>query len=482
MASDPRFEFSDAPQREKLINKQPLFGSEFISVLPLCGITMPDQPQCMDFIFPENAVLLPGPNTYFQIALAFEKRTKNTTGDWSPTTATDKSKIVLQTNWFEKLLRNIELYIDNRQVRLHDQPNYVDAYLNTFLYHTMHPTLKRQLAPESCNPIYATAELTTEWADGADEWNEYAKKVLKTGGIVFSYTPLMMWPFFQGPKHTMFNSPHPPNAVPLGALGRVMIRFNFRESYDHVFKTKENNADDYRINFAEMGMRLHCEVARMSNSMEKSFLNTRGPLPYVGITKIAHVTRMPDNNPNYTIRIPNVYIPDAVLVFALPKEVISGEDSFNAQERSVGFTKHKIKRLMVLFNGDQFIQKGVIPAERTNYYRKIAYCQHINFPICGIPIDESKVKLENMIEESTNTNFLYPHIYYRLDPGYGLKGSPIESLASTLSQRGDLDINMEFEGKGSSADAVYVLLAIYEDCNLYLEPKSGRVYNRYLPD
>lgn len=479
---DPRFEFSDVPHREKLITKQPLYGSEFITVLPLCGLSMPNQPQVMDFVLPENTVLLPGPGTYFQIVIGVEKRTKDTTGDWEATVAADKDKIFFNTNWFEKLFRNIELYIDNRQVRLHDQPNYIDAYLNAFLYHFMHPTLKRQLGPETCHPINATIEKSTEWTDTGTKWAEYSKAILKSGGFVFSYTPLMIWPFFQGPKHATLNSPHPPNAVPLGALGRVMIRFNFRESFDHVFKVKNNNTHDYRISFSSTGMRLNCEIARMSASMEKSFLSTRGPLPYVGVTKIAHVTRMPDNNPNYTIRIPNIYLPDAVLVFAIPKEVASGEDSFTAQEKSIGFVAHKIKRLFVQFNGDQFIQKGVIPAERTNYYRHITYNQHINFPVCGIPVDENKIKLSNMLEETGSENFLYPHIYYRLDPGYGLKGSPIESQLSTLSQRGDLDINMEFEGQGSTQEAVYVLLAIYEDCNLYLEPKSGRVYNRYLPD
>lgn len=458
---DSRFIYGESP-KWKQGQKQFLWGSEYLTITPTSKSST-----LFEFELPTGSTLMFGNQSGFYIKGYLQVKDSATTADTSFATvaAAQAADVALIPNWFEHLIKDIQLYHGNMPLNPHDVPRYSDAYLNSYLYAYMYPETKKCLLPEPHNPGHNVGidSGSISLTEASSVWQTYAPTVLGTRKLEFRHVPLHTFPFVQQPNFC--TDGRPPAAIPLPVLQKMTIQLQFKEDQSHIFMKKAGNAKVYR--FKIESIELIVEEARLNPSLEKSYLNQKGMLYYSGLTKFAMAENINASVQQHKLRFQDVPMPEGIFICALPKTALSGTYD-NATVSGAVFKEHNISELIVNFNNMPLSIK--IPHIGEVGIRAIELKQmmdHYEYPPFGVLQDPALIRFDLIKEGGKGGAF--PHVYVPLCPsGKETRIVPVGADGQVINKNGDLDITLKF-GTGGAKDVTYLAYIFYTDVNMILD-------------
>lgn len=441
----------------------------------------------IEFEFPNDGPVAFGPMTGFVVRGVFERRTRATeaavAGEWDLAPAADSANILLQPNWFEHLVKSVEVYHDNQKVSVHNTPKFADPYLHEYLFAYMDPLLKDCLFTEAQNPGHTCHANKVNWMTGAaatdaSQFADYAKHVLGVTPVEFLFVPPFVFPFYQSPN---FSAAEHLNVLPMHQLGRMTVTLSFRDSFENVIAatTAEGKKHDYR--FRLLNCDLQCQYARCSDQLHAALRRERRTLYFGGLTKRALAESPPAGTLSHRFSFADVPMPEGVFIFALPKGATTGIKKF--QPEDLGYKQHGIHGVEVTVNDKRFYMKTPNPTNlKTHTMDRVHYFDHRVYPPFGVYQDTDLVSFERTLDGCKDT--LHPHVYLSLVavPGAGgIRKVPVGETGSVYKANVNLDIAVKFGTDGSPADVTYLCYIFYTDVNMRLDLGSRVFRSVYTP-
>jgi len=475
---DSRFVYPDPPGK-RYGEKQALQGTELVTILP-----SNKSDTLYEFELPsKQSTYLFSARTGFKVKGVFEFKASATAADntYDKIPEADYATLQLQPNWFEMLVKSVDVFHNNASVRCHDVPRYADMWLNTYLYSVMDDEIKRCLFPETNSPGRAVPTKIDGWTLAANsEWHEYSKKLFGKPSIVFRYVPTFVFPFYQQANFCSHGE-RPPAAIPMSILNKMTISLQLKEKFDGIFRQTAANTKAYR--FRIESIELMVEEARLSSPFERSYLSRTKPLLYSGVTKFGIVENINNAVLQHRIQFPSVEMPEGLFIFALPNTVTGGEYKYQTlADASVGkniFSKTNIESVEISFQDYPLAIKTPNLGNIRDHIIEIAqYIDHMEYPPFGVYQNLEKLTLDDIKEAGEYS--LFPHIYINLCPsgnktrliGHGDEGRSIDRL-------GNLDLNVKFATDGANAGLTYFFYIFYTDYNVYLDYKEKQFVPYY---
>lgn len=487
---DNRFEFPSASSmsgKEKPI----MLGSELRIIEPLQKVDSNKMPTMLEYDIYSTRPVMPGPQTRFRVSGKFMKRAKATDAAPNPVWTgiendSEAKKVLLAPNWFEMLIKSIDVYYNHDRISSFNESSRVLPHMNAFIYHHMDDKIKKLLFPEMCHPAHLTPANKDDFTAGNEEckvWMDYSKHIFKVGGkFEFGFTPTFLWPFHQSPTHWT-DPKNPSKVLPLTLFGHIFTRIYFVDNTSTIFKKKAGNDADYK--FVLQSMDLVLEEIRLPPLAERQLNQTKKIMQYPGVSRVQLVENLSGGTLNHRCKFQNIPLPEAVLIFAVNKNVAPGTWSFADDENYKNvFMSHNIESIEIIFDEKTYHMKDLSIGSISNDIMDMkAFVDHVFVPPMGMPVDLNKVKL-NSLKEGASLS-AYPHIYLPLTPYNNKKTRLIpyyDDTASSLGKRSDLKLNIKFKSAGtpgSTADVAYVVTAIWTDQSLSFDPAHSKFINPY---
>jgi len=473
---DARFAYPDPPTRRD-VWKQALQNAETVCLLPTNKSST-----LYEFELPgRQSTYLFGSRAGFKIKGVFECKANAAAAatTYDKIAANDYKTFMLQPNWFENIVKSVDVFHNNTSIKCHDVPRYADTWLNTYLYSTMDKDIKRFLFPESGSPGRCVPTKLEGWTLEEDsEWHDYSKHVLDKASLVFRYVPANTFPFYQ---QTNFGLDGEPAAIPMSILNKMCISIQLKDDFSVMWGQTTANTKVYR--FRIESIELVCQEAKLNPTFEKQYLTRTKPLHYRGLTKFALVENIPPNVLQHRTQFPSVEMPEGLFIFALPKTVTGGEFKYvSVPPADLGkqiFKTHNIDVVDVTYKDMPLAIKTPNLGTVRDHMMEIGqYVDHMVKPPFGIYQDLANLTLEDIKEGGENS--LFPHIYLNFCPSGNttrLAGHGEEGKSST--RPGNLDLNIKFRGDGSAEDVTYFFYIFYTDYCMVLDYKEKQFVPYY---
>jgi hypothetical protein len=458
----------------QLGTKQALQGSDYIKIEPTSKVEpLPTQ---VDFELPNKKCLLFGQMSKFRIKGGFQVQSAANAA-WANVKATEVENVLLAPNWFEMLIKEVAIFHNHYKIASSSETRFIAPFLNAYLYQNMDPVLKKLLCPNASHPANCVPKGLEKWSLSAGGWTEYAPAVFKDGMFSFEYTPLFLFPFFQG-SNFITDPDSVPRLLPMPNLGRIQIRFTFFDSQDHIFRNKAGNTSKYQFLFDNFDLVL--EEARLAPPFEKQFLSSKKLLPFSGVTRLQLVEPVPNGNSTYRCKFQDILMPEALFVFCLPKTVASGTYKFSGDDSTNIYTAHNIQSLDLSFDGKRFaLREPHLGTYKDDEMDTKQLFDHLAIPPFGIRQDANKLTFAHVADGSKNTAF--PHVYIPLITGPDRQRIiPALDDGSCIMKKADLEVNFKFTDSNSANNSVYVIYACYTDVATIYDPKNNYFYSPYL--
>ena len=471
--SDPRLEYVDLPTWQQY-KQQRLLGTNYVVIEP--NNQLVEEPTQVEFEINNFAPLLFGPMSKFQIQGHFETRATDN-DEWDGPAAADASNVLLAPNWFEMLIKSVDVFHNNQRISASDEARFIPAHLNAMLYAYMEPTAKKLLCPQPVHPGYCVPVNKDSWKLDAEPYNSYAKQVFTGDKIFFDYVPNFQFPFYQGSNFLTDGSA--PRMVPMQTLGKLSVRFSLFDKQDHIFRNKANHTKKYRFVFDAFNLIL--EETRLAPTFERTLLSAKKQLAYPGVTRLQLVESIPGGTASFKTRFQDICMPESLFIFCLDKQVASGTYSFATSTKENVFLPHNISSIDLSFDGKRFSLKephlGNIGDDSLD--SKTLF-DHLAAPPFGVNLDSTVATYTKLRQGGENS--AYPHIYIPLVHYSGDKNRLIPAMddGSCVSKRADLNIDFKFARNNSTENAVYVIYAIYTDVAIILDLKNKYFMSPYL--
>jgi hypothetical protein len=267
--------------------------------------------------------------------------------------------------------------------------------------------------------------------------------------------------------------------VPMQNLGKLSIRFTFFDRQDHIFRKKAGNTKKYRFAFEAFDLIL--EEARLAPAFERTLLASKKQLAFPGVTRLQLVESIPGGTASYKTRFQDICMPESLLIFCVNKQVASGTYSFATSTKENVFLPHNIGSVDLSFDGKRFsLKEPHLGNVGDDSLDSKTLFDHLAVPPFGVNLDPAVATYAKLQEGGVNS--AYPHIYIPLMHYGGDKSRLIPAMddGSCVSKRADLDIFFKFVLNNSTADAVYIIYAIYTDVAIILDLKNKIFTSPYL--
>lgn len=473
--AEARLTFGEAPFGWRAGTKQHLLGSDYVLYDSTAKVDA--QPSTVEFEIVSNQVALFGPMTKFQVTGTFESKTSATEGDWTPATDADKDKVVVQPNWFGHLIKEVAVFYGNHKLCTSDEAQYIAPFLDTYLYAQMDPLAKKLLCPQLNHPGNGVPVNDKEWTFEAagKEWYAYAPNIFTGKSIVFDYIPLHLFPFFQRANYLIDNNW--PSPLPVPALGKLIVRFTFVDTFNKIFKKKTGNAKLYRFTFDNI--QLLVEEARLPLAYEKQFLSRKNAFYYSGVTKAMIAETIVGDSLQYRTRFQNVPFPEGLFIFCLDKKCLAGTYDYQDAPDTKVFMNHNIDKVYLTYNGQSFYTREPNTSQTLNEFMQVKQLMdHLAAPPFGMTQDPKKLSLPGI--ENGGNDTPYPHVYINLC-NFGDKSRlvPLLNDGSLLSNNHDLDLQLTFLPAGARGNANYIFYLYYTDTNQVLDMRTKKFFSPY---
>lgn len=475
--SDNGYSF-EKDEKWRNAKQQKSFGTEWLKIEALQqtkGI-----PKQLEFELYGSRPLKFNGLTRFQVAGRFEtKETNGTT--WAVCEEAEAKRLLLAPNWFEMLLSSIDVFYGNDKISTHDVNSYVDFHMNTMAYYYMHPDLKKVLCPQACHPAnhMPTKKGDFVWGNTEAEttmsgWEEYAKHVFLGAdkNFEFQWVPLHVFPFYQHPNWILDADQ---TDLPFPHIGKMFVRFNFKEDQSCIFRRKAGNNKKYR--FVIDKFFLWAEEDRQSPVSAKI---PKRDIVFRGLSKDSRCESIMASDVTYRTRFQRQALPEQLMIVALSKNIISNTwkvSDIRFETDSI-FLQHNISEVQVVYNGMTFVNKEPNFQQQSCELTYTKYMLDVlRNGIFGVAVDPSKITYDELKD---STRMLFPHVLM----DFTLNGTheriqPIQSDGTALKQDGAIEVNLKFNATGATADAAYVIFCIYKDHTLVYDLKSDKFINRY---
>lgn len=465
---DSRLLYSDMPSWQQGF-KQALHGTEIHIIKPYSKST-----SVYEFQLPRHQVLLFGSISGFMIKGCFESKANSNANDstFSKLDINSGNEVILQPNWFEHLIHDIQLFCNNQIISVHDVPRNVDPFLNTYLFAHMHNVTRDCLFPEVYNPGRCVGLTEEDWSmtDEKSKWRKYSKELFGKESVTFRYLPFFVFPFYQ--QANLCIDGRAPAALPMSLLGNSTIILHFNEKWNDIFMKSENNEKVYRFRLESIELVL--EEARLNPIFEKKFLSQKSNLVYQGVSKVAIYENINTGALNHRCRFQNVLMPEGIFIFAIPNNVINGLYKCTALNSKV-FSNHNIKSIDVKFENKPLAIRSPKLGDVQNHLMEIKQLlDNLENPPFGV--------LQNSESNSFNTiggggaATPYPHIYINLTPsGKKTRIIPVGDDGHIIAKKGDLDLDITFADGGATEGVTYMLYIFYTDVNVLLDTKKNQL-------
>ena len=471
---DARFLYN-APPSWRSGGKQILHGTEYTKMDHNNQFTI--QPQKLEFeIDTKRPVLFDG-NSRFKVVGEFQYLEDEEGSVWARCPIAEAANVILSPCWFEILIRNIELFHQNYHLKTHDVPFCADSHLNQLIYWSMDKALKKQLCFEPCHPGNAIAINKGDWSLAANSaWAKYALTVFTGGPFVFHWLPLFMFPLYQSSNQVY--DERPPRCVPVNHSGKILMRFSLKDNWDAIFK-KRAAAVTNKYRFVLKSMDLILEEARLNPLIEKKlYQGSQKLLCFPGVTKIALFETVNEGSFIFQTRFVNIPMPEAVLIFALPKSVQGDNYKFEDHDLAGPFyITHNITQVSFNYGGLNFaLKEPNFATVKDDFVDLKSLFDYVKCGPFGMFINQGKLTKENLSNGFNATD--YPHVYVSLAPStpHQSRLIPLLDSGSILNQDHDLNVTIKCKD-GVATNANYLIYCIYTDVNMTLDMKERKFRN-----
>ena len=466
---DSRFQNSKEPTWTKNVKSQALQGVEILTIQPTTSSA-----EVYEYDLPSNSMLLFGPASGFLVKCLFEF--KGADDVWAAVPAADATRLALQPNWFEHIIKDVGVFQNNTRLNCHDVPRSADPFINSYIYAHMHKETKKYLFPEPQNPGNGIGVTKADFAlDVATSvWRTHAAKVFSNARLVFRYVPAFTFPFYQQANFSVDGKP--PAVIPMPLVGKMTVSVYFKDSLNKIFMKPILNVNEYRLRIESMD--LIVEEARCKASFEKHFLSGRKQFFYEGMTRIALAENIGATDLNHRCRFQGVAMPEGIFVCALPKRAVNGTFACALPKDTV-FELHNIKGLVVRYGNMPLAMKYPKYGDVRHHIMEIkSFLEHNENPPFGVLQDPSLVNFESIYEGGDTTS--YPHVYMNLCPsGKETRIVPIgDEGGQVTASTQDLEIDIAFNEGGATANVTYMVYIFYSDVNMVFD-MSTRQFNQY---
>ena len=422
-----------------------------------------------EFEISSNSLILFGPESGFYLTGSFQGKAEGET-DFENIPKAEYTKVRVQPNWLEHCIKSIDVFHHHSNTRPHETPPFVESFLNTYLSAVMDKFTKKYLFYEAASPGNAVPLSKDGWKikEGSD-WHKYSETIFDQDSISFNYIPLHLFPFFQGPN---FMLEGPLNAIPMQGLGKLCVRIDFKDSFDHIFRKEASNTKNYTFNLESVDLKY--DEAHLSQSYQKTFVNSKRMLNYAGVTKFGLTENIPPQVQSHRCRFQDILMPEGIFIFALPSSVVGGQYKYSETTDETIFKPHNITKVDLSFGGLTFFLKSPNIGDVTNdLIEKKSLRDHMEQPPFGLWQDPEHLNENTLVDGGVNTAF--PHIYVNLTLGGKDKRIvPIGDDGSILKTPNDLDIALTFGSGGATSKATYFIYIFYSDVNMTLDMKNQR--------
>lgn len=479
---DIRLTYANMPNWQ-VGTKQNLLGSEYDIIEPVSKVDI--TPTQVEFDLPASKSILMGLMTKFLIKGGFQYKAANTDA-WLPMSAAEGAKILLAPFWFEMLIKEISVFHNNYKVTSSAETRFIAPFLHAYLHAYMEPTAKKILCPQLEHPAYCLPKDNEEWSQNAKAWTLYAPRVFKNAKFSFEYTPLFLFPFYQG-SNFMMDQDGVPRILHMPTLGNMQIRFSFHDNQDRIFqKLDAANTNSYR--FAFTNFELLVEQARINPSLEstlykppskKSLTHAKNVI-YPGVTRIQLAEQVADAQTTHRAKFQDIALPESLFIFCLNKSVASGTYSFATEADTKIFRDHNIQSVDISFDGIRYaIKEPNLGTFRADTMDSKTLFDHMFNPPFGIRQDIALLTHASTAEACNATAF--PHIYIPLTKGTDRQRLvPALDYGASTARKADLAIDFKFTDANSAKSSIYVIYACYTDVNMVYDAKNGVFYSPYL--
>ena len=437
-----------------------------------------------------------GPNTYIEVKGQFQSCTpQDNTKEpptpqtaWAGVAANDSANVVVEPNWFESLIKRIEVHHGGVAVYTSDEGASMSHLVNTYLYNYMNKDVKKKLCPQACHPGNGVPSKKGAWDIGEDtEWQHYSKSIFLggTSHVVFNWVPMHVFPFFQG-KNYLENEP---KLMPMPALKPMLVRFYLNDNPMSIFKKKANNKKLYR--FALSSFAICYEQVKLSTNAHRMLMSNK-VLEYPGVTRLTKRVTINTGDMSSVTTIPNIPMPESIFVFAVPKEVPNGTFLYQNATTTDVFLAHNITGVKFAYGNQNFfeLEPHIGMITKTPIENKLVTDLR-DYPPFGLMFDEEKINFDAVKDGAKNTP--YPHVYVnfccdkdgsRLLPinEKGIQGSVLKNFvnAQKVKTYNPLDLTFTFEAPGAAANATYIVYMVYTDNYVVLDmPKTGSTFRSH---
>ena len=479
---DARF-VSGNPPKWKNGQNQKLQGTEFLTIPPSSKSATHYEYELSGL----NSAILFGPCSGFRVKGTFEVKASKEALDSTYTLIPEDeyAKVQLMPNWFENLVKSVDVFHNNTQIKCDDVPRYADQFVNTYIYSRMDKEVRDYLFPEPHNPGRCVPLKKGGFSKEADsEWHEYSKTVFNKRAIEFRHTPTHTFPFFQQPEFGAYGSKLPV-VIPMSVLEKLTFAINFKESTDCIFKKlgtgPEVLANTKVYRFRIISIDLVVEEARLNVAFEKSLNKRTTPILYQGVTRYGMVENIQAGVLAHRTELPKIDYPEGLFIFALSNKIIGGQFQYQEHPSITGpiFSEHNISSIDITYNGmPLFIKTPNLGHIKDDLVAIRHMMDHKESPPFGIPQDLERLTWESIRDGGVDSDF--PHIYLNLCPSKNeTRNIAIGDDGKSINNVGEINLHFKFGAGGAKANCTYYIYAFYTDINMVLDMKSKSLHPYY---
>lgn len=452
-------------------HKQMVLGSEFLEFEPTVKT-----PTLYEFELTGTEPLAFGIPSGFWVEGSLQKWNE-TTKTWVKIETDDKNKVLLRQNWFDYLVDRTNVFHANRNINPNDVPSHIDPYINSYAYGMMNKDIKKLLCTHRVCPGNAITHIKGAWSFEQDTWYSYADLAYGQDKIKFRWVPLFQWPFHQASNY-MVDPLVASTAVPIQTLGKLHFRIHFNEDPSSIiFKEPRKAAPaagetptppgKYRFNMTKFTM--FAEELRVSPNHGRNFLTNKSLLTYPGLTRQAICENIPAGVYSHRSVIPMIEFPEGIMIFCVPKSVISGTLKFKDVDNETVFMPHKIKHAEPLFDGLPFNAKRPGIGQKDNsHIHLVDFRDYMFAPPLGL------IHNHDLIEVDSTYETAFPHVFTNFTiTGKDSRIQTVHDTTFAANRIADLVINFTFDG-AVSGDYSYIIMAYYSDVHLLLQMGNGK--------
>jgi len=480
-ALEEQFEFPPVPKWRNG-SSQKVIGSELVATEASNIVGEPTAPKCMEFILRSEDVMSFGPNSRFKVKGKFQVK-RSATGVWENCVPGDGENVVIVPNWWEMLIKDFEIWHGNTKIASSDEGRFVMQYLNTFRYHFMNSEQKKILCPEAVHPGNGVPSEVGKWSfDISSEWRKYANLLFAINkSVEFTRTPFDAQPFFQFCNYLQDNNVQ--KILPMPLLDKLLIRVNFIDNMSNIFlvKTFPPQQETPEFRFQIQDFKIVTERLRLNKAFQASLLKTPKTWSYPGLSRFIQSELIPNDSTMYKCTIQKIAMPEGLVIFCLPKDVITGNYSYKNRANDLVFQKHNIEKLSFAYNNEVFyMTEPNLGTFRDPIIESKCFYDMLWNPPLGLKTNHSLIT-QDLVHDGFETT-PYPMVYVNFTNfGSTSRTVPFLNNGSCLATDSDLEINFTFTTERSAKDVHYFICFYYTDTNLTLETKKKGEVNFTFP-